>query len=154
MPQTWCNGIIKPIFKSGAESDLSNYHGICIFSCLGKLLCSVLNQRRLDHVIESLDILHKSQIGFLADNRTADHVLTLRNLIDEYVHGHQSLCMLCWLQKSLRFDITCAWWTSVQAITTKCGRKIFGTLTPTVASNPRAAHQVGGGLFGCPYINF
>ena len=95
MPQTWCNGIIKPIFKSGAESDLSNYHGICIFSCLGKLLCSVLNQRRLDHVIESLDILHKSQIGFLADNRTADHVLTLRNLIDEYVHGHQSLCMLC-----------------------------------------------------------
>ena len=22
------------------------------------------------------------------------------------------------------------------------------------APNPRAAHQVGGGLFGCPYINF
>ena len=69
MPQTWCNGIITPIFKSSAESDPSNYYGICIFSCLGKLLCSILNHRLLDHVIESVDILHKSQIGFLADNR-------------------------------------------------------------------------------------
>lgn len=25
MPQTWCNGIITPILKSGAESDPSNY---------------------------------------------------------------------------------------------------------------------------------
>ena len=87
MPQTWCNGIITPIFKSGVKSDPSNYRGICIFSCLGKLFCSIQNQRLLDHV-KSLDILHKSQIGFLANNRTADHVLTLRTLIDKYVHGH------------------------------------------------------------------
>ena len=63
MSQTWCNGIITPIFKSGAESDPSNYRGICNSSCLGKLFCSILNQRLLDHV-KSLDIL-KSQIGFL-----------------------------------------------------------------------------------------
>ena len=101
LPQTWCNCIITPIFKSGAESDPSNYCGICISSCLGKLFCSILNQRFLDHVIKSLDILHKSrsQIGFLANNRTADHVLTLRNLIDKYVHGLQSICMLSGPQK-------------------------------------------------------
>jgi len=40
-----------------------------------KLFCSILNQRLLEHV-QSLDILHKSQIGFLANNRTADHVLS------------------------------------------------------------------------------
>ena len=79
MPQTWCNGIITPIFKRGVKSDPSNYRGICISSCLGKLFCSILNQRLLDNV-ESLDILHKSQIGFLANNRTADHVLTLGTL--------------------------------------------------------------------------
>ena len=75
MPQTWCNGIITPIFKSGAESDPSNYRGTCISSCLGKL-SSILNQRLLDHVIKSLDTLHESQIGFPAINCTAEHVLT------------------------------------------------------------------------------
>ena len=83
MPQTWCGGLITPIFKSGTKSDPSNYRGICISSCLGKLFCSILNQRLLKH-IQSRDILHKSQIGFLANNRTADHVLTLRTLIDKY----------------------------------------------------------------------
>ena len=96
MPQTWCNGIITPIFKSGVKSDPSNYRGICISSCLGKLFCSILNQRLLDHV-KSLDILHKSQIGFLANNRTADHVLTLRTLIDKYVHGHQTKVYACFV---------------------------------------------------------
>ena len=104
MPQTWCNGIITPIFKRGLEIDLSNYRGIwCIFSCLRKLFCSILNQlqRFLDHVIKLLDIPHKSQVGFLANNCIADHVLTLRNLIDKYGHGHQSICMLCGPQKNL-----------------------------------------------------
>ena len=89
--QTWCNGIITPIFKRGVESDPSNYCGICISSCLRKLFCSILNQRLLDHVIKSLDILHESEIGFLANNCIADHVLTLRNLIDKCVHGHKSI---------------------------------------------------------------
>ena len=69
MPQTWCGGLITPIFKRGTKNDPSNYRGICISSCLGKLFCSILNQRLLKH-IQSRDILHKSQIGFLANNRT------------------------------------------------------------------------------------
>ena len=87
MPQTWCSGLITPIFKSGTENDPSNYRGMCISSCLGKLFCSILNQRLLEHV-QSLDILHNSQTGFLANNRTADHVLTLRTLIDKYINCH------------------------------------------------------------------
>ena len=42
----------------------------------------ILNQRLLEHVT-SLNILHKSQIVCLpAKNRTSDHLLTLRTLID------------------------------------------------------------------------
>ena len=48
MPQTWCGGLITPIFKSGTKSDPSNYRGICISSCLGKLFCSILSQRLLE----------------------------------------------------------------------------------------------------------
>ena len=81
------------IFKSGTKSDPSNYRGICISSCLGKLFCSILNQRLLKY-IQSRDILHKSQTGFLANNRTADHVLTLRTLIDKYVNCISMFCGL------------------------------------------------------------
>ena len=64
VPKNWCNGLINPIFKSGVRNDPSNYCGICVSSCLGKLFFSILNQRLLEHVT-SLNILQKSQIGFL-----------------------------------------------------------------------------------------
>ena len=37
MPQMWCDGLVTPIFKCGTKSDQSNYRGICISSCIGKL---------------------------------------------------------------------------------------------------------------------
>ena len=40
-----------------------------------------LNQRLLGHVA-SRNILHRSQIGFLPKNCTADHVFTLRTLVE------------------------------------------------------------------------
>ena len=85
MPDIWCQGLITPIYKSGDRSDPTNYRGICVSSCLGKLFCSILNQR-LYLYFEENKILHNSQIGFLPENRTADHVFTLRTLIDKYVH--------------------------------------------------------------------
>ena len=85
MPDVWCQGLITPIYKSGDKSDPTNYRGICVSSCLGKLFCPILN-RRLCLYFEENKILHNSQIGFLPENRTADHVFTLRTLIDKYVH--------------------------------------------------------------------
>ena len=84
MPQTWCSGLITPIYKSGEGSDPANYRGICVSSCLGKLFCSILNQRLLEHV-NSHNILHNFQIGFLPKNRTTDHVLTLRRTLIQII---------------------------------------------------------------------
>ena len=103
MPKNWCGGLITPVFKSDNRSDPSNYRGICVSSCLGKLFCSILNQRLLEHV-NSLNILHKSQIGFLPKNRTADHVLTLRTLIDKYVIGHHEKVYACFVDFRKAFD--------------------------------------------------
>ena len=50
MPQIWCGGLITPIYKSGKITDPSNYCGFCVSSCLGKLFCSIVNQRLLEHV--------------------------------------------------------------------------------------------------------
>ena len=100
MPQTWCGGLITPIYKSGGRSDPANYRGICVSSCLGKLFCSILNQRLLEYIV-SLNILHKSQIGLLPNNRTAENVFTLRTLIDKYVHNHNEKIYACFVvQKS------------------------------------------------------
>ena len=92
IPLMWCSVLITPIFKSGVRNDPTNYRGICVSCCLGKLFCSILNQRLMEHV-NSLNILHNSQICFLPNIRTADHVLTLRILIDKYVHCHQKKYM-------------------------------------------------------------
>ena len=49
MPQTWCGSLIIPIYKSGGRSDPANYRDICVSSFLGKLFCSILNQRLLEY---------------------------------------------------------------------------------------------------------
>ena len=40
-PDAWSSGLISPIFKSGDKSNPSNYRGVCVTSCLGKLFCSL-----------------------------------------------------------------------------------------------------------------
>ena len=49
-------------------------------------------------------ILHNSQIGFLPENRTADHVFTLRTLIDKYVHYHKEKVYACFVDFRKAFD--------------------------------------------------
>ena len=40
VPQSWCSGVIHPIFKSGDANDPSNYCGITVTSVLAKLFAS------------------------------------------------------------------------------------------------------------------
>jgi hypothetical protein len=84
-PRQWCEGLITPIFKSDDRLNCNNYRGICIPSCLGKFFCLILKERLLNFMTEN-NILHPSQIGFLPNDRTADHILTLKSLIDKYVY--------------------------------------------------------------------
>ena len=113
MSHTWCGGLTTPIYKSGVRSDPANYLGICVSSCLGKLFCSILNQRLLEDIV-SLNILQKSQIGFLPNNRRADHVFTLRTLIDKYVHNHNEKIYACFVdfKKALTRSGICLLYTS------------------------------------------
>ena len=41
--QDWVIGLIVPIHKEGPKLDTSNYRGITLISCLGKLFLSILN---------------------------------------------------------------------------------------------------------------
>ena len=89
-PDEWAVGTITPLHKSGEIDDPDNYRGITINSCLSKLFTLLLNNR-LTNFINKEDALKFNQIGFRKGFRTADHVLTLKTLIDKYLNRNQNL---------------------------------------------------------------
>ena len=93
-PDSWSVGLISPIFKSGNKSDPSNYRGICVTSCLGKLFSAILNNRLLSYLHDH-HLIHPSQIGFLKGYRTSDHIFSLRTLIDKYVSNANKGKLFC-----------------------------------------------------------
>ena len=141
VPKNWCNGLITPIFKSGVRNDPSNYRGICVSSCLGKLFFSILNQRLLEHVT-SLNILHKSQIGSLPKNRTSDHLLTLRIFIDKYVHCHGEKVYACFVD--FRKALYSAWHDRLLHKLLQIGVGVcFYKLIKNLYSNSSCALKIG-----------
>ena len=85
-PETWSISMIKPLFKgSGSKFDPGKYRGISLMSCMGKLMCSVLNNRLGQH-LEERGELNKAQIGFRKGYRTTDHIITLQSIIHKYIH--------------------------------------------------------------------
>ena len=102
-PRTWYNGLITPIFKSGAKNDPGNYRGICVTSCLGKLFCSILN-RITSHLCLNNPI-HRNQIGFQSGSRTSDHLFTLKTLIDNRVKARsRGKIFACFVDFRKAFD--------------------------------------------------
>ena len=81
-PEIWGLGIIMPLFKAGDSSDVNNYRGITINSCLSKLFMLLLNDR-LQTFCDKENIILYNQIGFRKCFRPADHVFTLKTLIDQ-----------------------------------------------------------------------
>lgn len=74
----------------------------CVNSNLGKIFC-IMNSRLL-HVFSEHNVLSRSQIGFLPNYRTSDHIYTLHILIDIHVNQNKNNFLLLWeFAKSLSF---------------------------------------------------
>ena len=80
-PEIWKIGYIVPIFKGDDSSDPSNYSGIAITSCSGKLFSLILNDR-LVAFLQERKILKPNEIGFRKRYGTADHVFVLNPMIN------------------------------------------------------------------------
>ncbi len=102
-PDIWNQGLITPIFKNGDKFDPNNYRGICVSSNLGKLFCSIINARLLDF-ITTHNVLSRSQIGFLPNYRTSDHIYTLHTLIEKHVHQDKGKIYACFIDFKKAFD--------------------------------------------------
>jgi len=90
-PDSWACGIILPLFKKkGVKSDVDNYRGITLLSCLGKLFTSIINNR-LTKFAESAYIIGPEQAGFRKGYSTIDHIFTFKCLLDLYLSKKKRL---------------------------------------------------------------
>ena len=78
-PESWSEGHIVPIFKSGDQSEASNYRGITLLSTLGKLFTRILNNR-LTIWAEEYNVYVEAQAGFRKGMSTVDNVLFFMDL--------------------------------------------------------------------------
>ena len=91
MPDDWCQGVIRPIYKNKSDPDeLNNYRGISLLSCFGKLFTSCLN-RRLTIFLEKNNIVQAGQTGLKSDFSTIDHLFVLKSLADLYPSNRKRL---------------------------------------------------------------
>ena len=81
IPDSWLEGIIRPIHKSGDPQNPENYRPITIFSCFGKLFTSIMNLR-LTTLVEDNAILEENQAGFRKGYATTDHIFVLHSLAE------------------------------------------------------------------------
>ena len=83
--------------------DPSNYRGISILSCLGKLFTAILNKRLMKYAIEG-GILKPEALGFVAGNRTSDAHIIIHSLIQRYCHQENRKIFSCFVDFSKAFD--------------------------------------------------
>ena len=67
-PESWCTGIISPIYKKGDVDDVKNYRGITLINVIAKIYSHVINNRLLEWSCHNDKIIH-NQFGFQPKNR-------------------------------------------------------------------------------------
>ena len=83
-PSVWKKSILTPLHKSESLTDPSNFRGVAVNSCLGKLFNKLL-QSRLEKKCIKEGLINNSQGSGKRGSRTADHLMIIRFLIDKYV---------------------------------------------------------------------
>ena len=87
-----------PIYKSHGCDDPSNYRGLTITRCVGKLFTSVINQRIIKFVEKQRRVSHH-QIGFKESYQTADHISIVKTFINRYLHNGKNCTCVLWILK-------------------------------------------------------
>jgi hypothetical protein len=104
VPSAWTIGVIKPIFKGkGSVDNPSNYRGITILSCFGKLFTSVLNLR-LTSYVDKHNLLGSEQAGFRAGHSPLDHLFTLHSIIHLVLSKEKHRLYCAFLDYEKAFD--------------------------------------------------
>ena len=88
--------------KKGDLYDPSNYRGLTISSCIGKVFTKLLCNR-LNNFLSENKVIDNSQIGFIPKKRTSDHILVLKTICDFY-KNKQKAVYTCFVDMAKAFD--------------------------------------------------
>lgn len=109
-PESWSQGVIVPIHKSGTINDVHNYRGITLLSIFGKMFTSVLNMR-LTSWAEQYRVYIEGQAGFREGYSTIDNLFVLQCCISKLLEmGKKLYC--CFIDYKKAFDFInydCLW---------------------------------------------
>jgi hypothetical protein len=99
----WKKDLLGPLYKSGIKSDPCNFRGICISSCQGRLLTSML-RFRLETKCTAEGLIRPEQASSQKGARTSDHLLVLHHLIQKYVKNENKLLYICYIDLKQAYD--------------------------------------------------
>jgi hypothetical protein len=103
-PVDWQTNIILPIFKSGNSADPSNYRGIALSSCLGKLFTYIINSR-IEKYLTDKNLISIYQNGFKRGHRTEDNIVILKSLFNKYVNNMNQKLYVVFVDFRKFFDL-------------------------------------------------
>ena len=102
-PKIWSFSHVKPLHKGGSIANPGNFRGISLMSSVGKVFCSVLNNRLTDF-LTGRGVPGHAQIGFKKGARTSDHILTLKSIINKYINTKRGKVFVAFVDFEKAFD--------------------------------------------------
>ncbi len=116
VPETWLEGNIKRLYKGkGVKGKCSNERGITLASNFGKIYERIINER-----IKPLINITDSQAGGIEGNATVDHLITLKQAIEE-IRKEKKTAYIIFLDVKKAYDK--AWLDAILYILDKNGVK-------------------------------
>lgn len=83
--------VIKPIYKSGDKTKMTNYRPISILPYISKIIEKVMHARMMDHISEH-DVLCSTQFGFRKGYSTYMPLLLLQDLVTKTFEQNKIAC--------------------------------------------------------------
>ena len=102
-PKKWNCSIITPVFKGGNSSELNNFRGIAVSSCISKLFTKIINARLVEYC-EQKKIFSSNQFGFMDSCRTDDNIFVMNTLITSYTKIKKNNLYVCFVDFRKFFD--------------------------------------------------
>ena len=99
----WTTSTITPLLKGGDPYNPDNYRAIALGSCMGKLFSSILLKRIQEYRLQCCPD-HPNQLGFKKGAQTADHVITIKTIIDKYTVKRKKKLFACFVDFKKAFD--------------------------------------------------
>lgn len=102
-PETWKEGWIIPIVKSGEGKKVEEYRGVTLMPTMYKIYAKVLSAR-IEEEMESKKMIPHNQTGFRKGMGTVDNIYTLNYLMNRKINRKKGKMLIMFIDLKAAFD--------------------------------------------------